>query len=79
MMEIHPKISQEKLSATLQQSTTKKILGSNKCCNKNWINCHCIFKYFVCIFIYQVYHIYLQRYKHVHVMNLFYIIVTKNW
>ena len=51
-MEIHPKISQEKLSATLQQSTTKKILGSNKCCNKNWINCHCIFKYFVCIFIY---------------------------
>jgi hypothetical protein len=51
-MEIHPKISQEKLSATLQQSTTKKILGTNRCCNKNWINCNCIFKCILYIFIY---------------------------
>ena len=35
-MEIHPKISEEKLAATLKQSTNNKVFGrTGNCCNKN--------------------------------------------
>lgn len=35
MITIHPKISEEKLSSTLQQSTGNRMISRSRCCKNN--------------------------------------------